>query len=101
MVSRCRRYGVSTSKILARSELCRAANLLPAREELFGFGFRFFGALFFQLLIDAPIVAEWIEDLAITRAPEHVLHRHDYFCATCHCAFDDAVRIVGHKSNAH
>ena len=56
-------------------------DLLPAREELFGFSFRFFGTLFFQLLVDAPIVAEWIENLPITRAPEHVLHRHDYFCA--------------------
>src|SRR5947208_15842637 len=101
MVSRCRRYGVSTSKILARSELCRAANLLPAREEPFSFGFRFFGALFFQLLIDAPIVAEWIEELAITRAPEHVLHGHDHFCAPRHCAFEDAVRIVGHERNSH
>src|ERR1051325_60031 len=57
--------------------------------------------LLFQLLIDAPVMAKRIENLAVTRAPKHVLHRHQDLRAACDGALDDAVRIASHQRDAH
>src|SRR5438874_3939118 len=51
-------------------------------EELFRCGIRLFVRLLLQLLIDSPVMAEWVENLSVARAPEHVLHGHNYFRAT-------------------
>src|SRR6266404_7922330 len=70
-------------------------------KELVGFGLRFFGALFLQLLINTPRVAERVDDLSVTRAPEHVLQGHDHARARGDCACDHRVGIIGLQGDAH
>src|SRR5437588_10413342 len=46
-------------------------------------------------------MAEWIENLSVARAPEHVLHGHNYFRATRHRAFNHRIGFVSHQRDAH
>jgi hypothetical protein len=69
-------------------------DLLPFRKKFFRGCVRLSLSLFLQLLIDAPHVSEWIDDLTVTRSPEHVSDRHNDLCAARYGTFDYAIGIV-------
>jgi hypothetical protein len=75
--------------------------LLPLREELVGRGLGLLGALLLHLLVDAPLVAEGIDDLSLTRPPEHVLYGHEYPGARRDRTLHNLVGIVHLQRDAH
>src|SRR2546421_8857812 len=62
-------------------------------EKIGGGFFSLFQRLLLQLLIDTPVVTEWIEKLSITRPPEHVLDRHDDFRAPREGALENSIGV--------
>src|SRR5580693_8959732 len=75
--------------------------LFSFREEVVGCDLRLFVTLLFDLLIDAPLVAERIDDLSVTSSPEHVLHGHAHARAGSKRTLDNPVRIVNQEGDAH
>src|ERR1035441_8977540 len=75
--------------------------LFSLGKEFVGGGLSLLGTLLFHLLVDPPLVAERIDDLAVASAPEHVLHRHADARAGSHRAGDGPFRIVNQEGDAH
>src|ERR1035438_1066793 len=75
--------------------------LFSLREEFVGGCLSLFGTLLFHLLVDPPLMAERIDDLAVASAPEHVLYRHAHTRAGGHGAGDNPVCIVNQEGDAH
>src|SRR5712672_2366189 len=70
----------------------------PARsfffcEKFFGGGVGLFVGLLFQLLVDAPLVTEGIEDLSVTCSPKKILQRHKHLGARGHRPLDGGVGV--------
>src|SRR5437870_4117305 len=78
-----------------------AFRLFALREEFLGRLLGFLGTQLSILLVDPPFMAEWIDDLSVTCAPEHVLHRHQHARAARDSALDNRVRIVSLQRDAH
>src|SRR5258708_22373480 len=66
---------------------------LSLGKKLLGRGVSLVVSLLFQLLIDAPFVAEGIEDLSVACAPEKILHGHQHTRARGHSTLDQTVGV--------
>ena len=64
-------------------------------------GLRLLVRLLLQLLVDAPLVAEGVNELSVTRAPEHILHRHEQARSSGDSPFHNRVRVVCLQGDAH
>src|SRR6266850_3004724 len=75
--------------------------LFSRREKLFGGSLGVLSTLLPHLLVDAPLMSKGIDDPSVTRAPEHVLHRHDHTRTSGDSALHDCIGVVHHQRNAH
>src|SRR6266436_1901167 len=64
------------------------------REKLFGGSLGFLSTLLPHLLVDAPLMSKGIDDPSVTRAPEHVLHRHDHTRTSGDSPLHDCIGVV-------
>src|SRR5258706_2270162 len=70
-------------------------------EKLPGGGLSLVVGLFFQLLIDAPLVAKGIEDLSIACSPKKILHGHEQARASGYGTVDQAAGVFDLDRNSH
>jgi hypothetical protein len=75
--------------------------LFSFREEFVGRDLSLFVTLFFDLLVDPPLVAERIDNLAVPSTPEHILHGHAHSRTGSDRTFNNPMRILNQDGNAH
>jgi len=95
-------------KVLDSADIVRDGDVTPATFWLFSLGEEFVGrdlslfvTLLFDLLVDPPLVAERIDNLAIPTTPEHILHGHAHSRAGSDRTFNNLIRILNQDGNAH
>jgi hypothetical protein len=74
--------------------------LLPANEFL-RCRLGFFLTELFLLLVNAPLVTKRIDELSISRSPEHVLHRHEKARAVRYRTLDKRVSVIYLQRDTH
>src|SRR5207302_1377833 len=70
-------------------------------KELCGCRFFFFPGQLPQLLIDAPFMAERVDELSVACAPEHILDGHQYVRPAGDRAFHHGVRVINVERDSH